>query len=456
MHSRLWELGAAGYIPAFETYQLLFIHPFVSVCNSACLSFFVSPSSQTVPRIRIAEASDLLQSYLFNEMRALLPYVPKGLLSGRKNPAIPLPSGRIVPSAFAALVSNVGNKGLPAPSTPPPAQTLLFYFAPAFTPKTIIFRLGSLLAPFPPPGTAHGRPCPPPATELGTDRVPASRGGSPGCKPSSALPAPPHPPTPAGGMAGSGMAGGLTADTLPPPAAAAGCSRHGRAAGPTATAPRGRARCPQSPARSPATARARARTHRRGCACASPPTLPRACGTAPARTRAWRRGALPGGGPVRALPIPPPSRPRQPARRGVRRNARGSAGGRGAARGGPFTGSCCKAAAREACDRLACQPGGRAVARARVVARAPPPPGSRRLTGAEARAVPGRDAAGAESVEPGTSRGPPQPGALCVGSNFPIFCCLTVVYSEQEFGQQSEPTRTWGCVKLKMILHHFA
>lgn len=84
MHSCLVELGAAGYIPVFETYQLLFIHPFVSVCNSARLGFFVSLSPQTVPRIRITEASDLLQSYLFNEMHALLPYVPKRLLSGRK------------------------------------------------------------------------------------------------------------------------------------------------------------------------------------------------------------------------------------------------------------------------------------------------------------------------------------------------------------------------------------
>lgn len=84
MHSCLVELGAAGYIPVFETYQLLFIHPFVSVCNSARLGFFVSLSPQTVPRIRITEAPDLLQSYLFNEMHALLPYVPKRLLSGRK------------------------------------------------------------------------------------------------------------------------------------------------------------------------------------------------------------------------------------------------------------------------------------------------------------------------------------------------------------------------------------
>lgn len=90
MHSCLVELGAAGYIPVFETYQLLFILPFVSVCNSARLGFFVSLSPQTVPRIRITEASDLLQSYLFNEMHALLPYVPKRLLSGRKGLPMPL------------------------------------------------------------------------------------------------------------------------------------------------------------------------------------------------------------------------------------------------------------------------------------------------------------------------------------------------------------------------------
>lgn len=61
-NSCLVELGAAGSIPVFEIYQLLFIHPFVSVCNSARLGFFVSLSPQTVPRIGLTGASDLLQS----------------------------------------------------------------------------------------------------------------------------------------------------------------------------------------------------------------------------------------------------------------------------------------------------------------------------------------------------------------------------------------------------------
>lgn len=136
MHSCFVELGAAGYIPVFETYQLLFIHPFVSVCNSARLGFFVSLSPQTVPRIGKTEASDLLQSYLFNEMHALLPYVPKRLLSVRKGLSMPLQALFFCQDCTLSLslVSNAGRKGVPIPSHAPP-----LLFCPSIYSKIIIF-----------------------------------------------------------------------------------------------------------------------------------------------------------------------------------------------------------------------------------------------------------------------------------------------------------------------------
>lgn len=139
MHSCFVELGAAGYIPVFETYQLLFIHPFVSVCNSARLGFFVSLSPQTVPRIGKTEASDLLQSYLFNEMHALLPYVPKRLLSVRKGLSMPLQALFFCQDCTLSLslVSNAGRKGVPIPSIPSHAPPLLF--CPSIYSKIIIF-----------------------------------------------------------------------------------------------------------------------------------------------------------------------------------------------------------------------------------------------------------------------------------------------------------------------------
>lgn len=92
--------GAAGSVPGFEAYQLLFIYPFVSVRNSACLSCFVSLDSQTVPRIRAAEAADLLQSFLFTEMHAALPHGSKRLLAGREKPC-GAPSFWVVPSVLS-------------------------------------------------------------------------------------------------------------------------------------------------------------------------------------------------------------------------------------------------------------------------------------------------------------------------------------------------------------------
>lgn len=128
MHSCLVELGAAGYIPVFETYQLLFIHPFVSACNSARPGFFVSLSPQTVPRIRITEASDLLQSYLFNEMHAFLPYVPKRSLSVRKGLSMALQALFFCQDCALSLtlVSNAGKKWVHISSIPLHAHATLF------------------------------------------------------------------------------------------------------------------------------------------------------------------------------------------------------------------------------------------------------------------------------------------------------------------------------------------
>lgn len=175
MHSCFVELGAAGYIPVFETYQLLFIHPFVSVCNSARLGFFVSLSPQTVPRIGKTEASDLLQSYLFNEMHALLPYVPKRLLSVRKGLSMPLQALFFCQDCTLSLsfVSNAGRKRVPIPSIPShaPAAVILSQYLQ----QNNYFPLRSLLAPFPLPGIGNGQLRPPPAREIGTGR-PSSPG----------------------------------------------------------------------------------------------------------------------------------------------------------------------------------------------------------------------------------------------------------------------------------------
>lgn len=136
MHSCFVELGAAGYVPVFETYQLLFIHPFVSACNSARPGFFVSLSPQTVPRIRITEASDLLQSYLFNEMHALLPYVPKRSLSVRKGLSMPLQALFFCQDCALnlTLVSNAVKKGVHIPSIPLHAHATVI-FVPVFPAK---------------------------------------------------------------------------------------------------------------------------------------------------------------------------------------------------------------------------------------------------------------------------------------------------------------------------------
>lgn len=170
MHSCLVELGAAGYIPVFETYQLLFIHPFVSACNSARPGFFVSLSPQTVPRIRITEASDLLQSYLFNEMHAFLPYVPKRSLSVRKGLSMPLQALFFCQDCALSLtlISNAGKKWVHISSIPLHAHATVILSQ--YLPQNNSFPRGTLLAPFPLPVTGSGQSRPPFARAFGTGR----------------------------------------------------------------------------------------------------------------------------------------------------------------------------------------------------------------------------------------------------------------------------------------------
>lgn len=298
-NSCLVELGAAGSIPVFEIYQLLFIHPFVSVCNSARLGFFVSLSPQTVPRIGLTGASDLLQSYVFNEMHALLPYVPKRLLSVRKGLSMPLQAlfFCLDCTLSLSLVSNAGRKLVPIPSIPSHAHTTVILSQ--YLQQNNYFPLSSLLASFPLPGIGNGQSRPPLASALATGRlsspgplsIPAGIERSLNGATQAAPPALPQPlcplprlgalPSPARAAAGgtAALAARPAAETSPSPPIAAGC--HGQG-----WAPRHRRhqRRPQLPARP------------------RPHTGKEDAGAGGQRRRAWG-WALPCG--TRSLPSPP-------------------------------------------------------------------------------------------------------------------------------------------------------
>lgn len=199
-----------------------------------------------MPRTRTAEASDLLQSYLFNETHALLSYVPKRLLSGRKSPSMALRDPSFWQGCALSFCSpcfqcwEQGGSRFFCSTT---AQTPPLSFCPRVYTKGIIFRPSSLLAPFPPPSVGNGRRCPPSPAVRQQPPLPNRTGlhARVGCKPpwietneqhtpsSSSLPTP-GPPAAGhcpsrGGNWRQGAGAGGRADRGDPTAAAAGSSR---------------------------------------------------------------------------------------------------------------------------------------------------------------------------------------------------------------------------------------